>query len=242
MAMEGMKSGTRDLDVIVADAESHRILVHSLNECGYTEVQSQDLNLPYQKLSATALQNTYGLRWEIFIKVVGKKLSLSNSMKGRASTLHSGDFLMAYGISREDIFLLKAMTERERDLEDMSLIAKSGIDYEVVFEECVGQSEINGEGHIWEASLNEKLKELEEQYGVYTPIRKKLEKIAEEKMLITPIKRVLSKKNLTLEEISAELPELSVLDIKDGLEILINSGTLLRLDDGKYSLKKPGTG
>lgn len=241
MAIEGMKDGTRDLDVIVDDADSHRILVHSLNECGYAEVQSQNLSLPYQKLSATALQNTDGLRWEVFIKVVGKKLSLSDSIKGRAGTLYAGDFLMAFSLSREDIFLLKAMTERERDLEDMSLIAKSGINYEAVFDECVRQSETNGDGHIWEASLNEKLKELEERYGIYAPIRKKLERIAEEKMLIAPIKRILSNKNLSLKEMSNEISELSVAYIKEGLKILIKSGTILQLDDGKYSLKKSDT-
>lgn len=48
------------------------------------------------------------------------------------------------------------MTERDRDLEDMYLLASSGVDYELILEECKVQSDADEMGHIWEASLNEK--------------------------------------------------------------------------------------
>lgn len=72
-----MKAGTRDLDVLVEDGNYHGILVDALEACGYTLVQPQDLASSYQELSATALQNVDGLRWEIFVRFVAKKLFLS---------------------------------------------------------------------------------------------------------------------------------------------------------------------
>lgn len=80
-------------------------------------------------------------------------------------------------------FLIKSMTERDRDLEDMSLLARSGLDYNLVFEECKMQSDMSAKGDVWEASLNEKLLELEDKYGITVPFQKELEKNAEEKMV-----------------------------------------------------------
>ncbi|QRF75669.1 hypothetical protein Thermo_01175 [Thermoplasmatales archaeon] len=57
MAMEGLKPGTKDIDVIVQDERDHGILVSSLEKCGYYLLQPQDLSRPYNELSATATQN-----------------------------------------------------------------------------------------------------------------------------------------------------------------------------------------
>ena len=47
-------------------------------------------------------------------------------MKQRARKRYTGIKLTVYVLSNEDLFLLKGMTERERDLEDMAILAKSG--------------------------------------------------------------------------------------------------------------------
>ena len=60
MAVNGLKTGTKDIDVIVQDKNSHSVLVHSLEKCEYFMLQSQDLTRPYRELSATALQNREG--------------------------------------------------------------------------------------------------------------------------------------------------------------------------------------
>ena len=125
MAMDGLKTGTKDIDVIVGDEKSHDILNKALQSCGYILLQTQDLSRPYQELSATALQNLEGFRWEIFIKVVAKKLTLSDGMLNRARVMYKGTKLKVFRLSKEDIFLMKGMTSRDKDLEDMFLMAKS---------------------------------------------------------------------------------------------------------------------
>ena len=134
MAMNGLKPGTKDIDVIVKDKRCHRILVRSLEKCDYYSLQSQDLCVPYRDLSAIALQNIEGFRWEIFIKYVAKKLALTDGMELRAGKIYSGKKLTVFRLSNEDMFLMKGMTERDRDLEDMALIARSDINYDIVLE------------------------------------------------------------------------------------------------------------
>lgn len=236
MAIDDLKPGTKDIDVIVEDKKNYRILVSTLKKCGYYLMQDQDLTKEYQKLSATTLENLDKFRWEIFIKYVAKKLVLSDTMKRRAVRMYSGRLLTVFRLSKEDMFLMKSMTERDRDLEDMSLLAKSGIDYNLVFDECKKQTEENTKGDIWEGSLNEKLLELESQYRIFVPFRKRLEKIAEEKMLVADIIGVLQVEDLDQEGILSKLPSLKLTDIQDGLRILLKSGRVLKLRNGKFTL------
>ncbi len=132
MAMKDLKSGTKDIDVIVTDNITHQILVNALKKCNYYLLQSQDLSKPYNQLSATALQNNCGFLWEIFIEYIAKKLALSDNMKSRATKIYCGKNLNVFGLSNEDIFLMKSMTERDRDLDDMMLIVRTGIDYGII--------------------------------------------------------------------------------------------------------------
>lgn len=171
------------------DKRCHRILVRSLEKCDYYSLQSQELSVPYRDLSATSLQNIEGFRWEIFIKYVAKKLALTDGMELRAGKIYSGKKLTVFRLSNEDMFLMKGMTKRDRDLEDMALIARSDINYDIVLEECMNQSKRDRRGNIWEASLYEKCEELREKYGIDVSIRKKLKKISEEKMIKAEKKR-----------------------------------------------------
>jgi hypothetical protein len=191
MTIAGLKPGTKDVDVIVEDERVHDILVASLEKCGYHLLQPQHLSRPYNELSATAMENLEGFRWEIFVKYVTKKLALTNTIRLRAGKIFSGGKLTVSRLSNEDMFLMKGMTERDRDLEDMALIARTGIDYESVLNEYMQQSEKDQKGNIWEASLYEKCEELMEKYGVDVPIRKKLRKISQDKIIKARGKRSL---------------------------------------------------
>ena len=191
MAIVGLKPGTKDIDVIVKGERDHRILVSSLEKCEYYLLQPQDLSRAYNELSATAMQNFEGFRWEIFVEYVAKKIALTNTIRLRAVEIFSGGKLTVFRLSNEDLFLMKGMTERDRDLDDMALIARTDIDYELILNECMEQSKKDQRGHIWESSLYEKCEELKEKYGIDIPIRNKLRKISEDKMIKTKGKHAL---------------------------------------------------
>ena len=191
MAVDGLKPGTKDIDVIVERERDHKILTNSLEGCGYHTLQPQDLTKPYNELSATIMQNLEEFRWDIFIEYVAKKLFLTKTIKQRANKIYFGKKLIVFLLSKEDMFLMKGMTERDRDLEDMALIARSDINYDLVLNECTSQSERDKRGHIWESSLYEKCEELKEKYGIDVPIRNKLRKISEDRMIKAKGKRAL---------------------------------------------------
>jgi hypothetical protein len=189
MAINGLKVGTKDIDVIVEHRKDHRNLISSLEKCGYLLLQPQDLSKPYVELSATALQNREGFRWEIFVEYVAKKLVLTSTVRKRATEIYSGDRLTVFRLSNEDLFLMKAMTERDRDLEDMSILARSGLDYGIILHECISQSKMDPRGNVWESSLYEKCLELKKVYGIEVPFLKELEKISIRKMMSNKRKR-----------------------------------------------------
>ena len=90
MAIAGLKPGIKDIDVIVEDKRVQDILVGSLEKCGYHLLQPQHLSRPYNELSATAMENLDGFRWEIFVGYVAKKLALTNTIRLRACNIFSG--------------------------------------------------------------------------------------------------------------------------------------------------------
>ena len=81
--------------------------------------------------------------------------------------------------SKEDVFLFKGITEREADLNDIRLLVESGIDWQVVKEECRYQSDISGK--LWEDALVQNLIDLRTKYKIKSPIEKELSKLCEEK-------------------------------------------------------------
>ena len=59
--------------------------------------------------------------------------------------------------------------QRDRDLEDMAILARHGLDYEAILDECIDQSNLNQRGNNWEAFLELKCKELNEKHGIVVP-------------------------------------------------------------------------
>ena len=74
------------------------------------------------------------------------------------------------------------MTERDRDLEDMVIFAKSGLKYDIILDECIDQSNRDQRGNNWEASLEAKCKELNQKYGIRVPFHSYSSTLAEWRM------------------------------------------------------------
>ena len=143
MARRGLKPGTKDIDVVLEDRPRFRNLVKLLLRHGYRELAVDVLPSAYVNLFASAiLENGDGFRWDVFERVVADKLALTETMKSRATPSYKKKKLTLFLLSKEDVFLMKSVTDRDRDLEDMFLLARSGLDYDAVFEECLVQSEL----------------------------------------------------------------------------------------------------
>ena len=182
MAIAGLKEGTKDVDVAVESPGDLQGLKKALLASGYSK-PGKALEVAYRLMQARAvLENKDGFRWDVFEKVVAGKFHLSPGMKKRARNYElSSEKLAVRLLSMEDVFLMKSVTEREGDLEDMSKIAQSGIDWDTIVEECDWQSRKTG--RIWENSVCQSLEDLRLKHGVASPVEKKICGSAEKKIL-----------------------------------------------------------
>lgn len=181
MAFYGLKEATKDIDVLVEKRTELRSLVSALCALGYKHPRGS-VGPTYANMRANAiLENTDGFRWDIFERVIARKLSLSRGMIERSRILYDNTMLHVRSLSKEDIFLLKSATERDLDLEDMRIVAESGINWNHVQIECQAQG--SRTGRIWENALCEKLIELRERMKIAAPIEKSICQIADQKIL-----------------------------------------------------------
>lgn len=202
----GLKEATKDVDVVVLSRQDLGILIESLASIEYHALEDSLVSKPYEKMEISKImENADGFRWDIFNRAIFGKLSFSDNMVSRATEFYSRNRTVISIASKEDIFLFKGITEREADLDDMRLLAESGLDWQVIKEECRHQSSTSG--RLWEDALLQNLIDLRERYKIRSPIEKELQKITEEKLSedfiaesiangLTTIKSISQAKNL----------------------------------------------
>ncbi|KAA0009907.1 MAG: hypothetical protein FE037_05050 [Thermoplasmata archaeon] len=225
MSLLGLKDATKDMDVILNKEKELYVLRNALLRCGYVE----KLLPQYQKMgSKLVMENRDGFRWDVFIKTVCHSLVLSPGMIKRCIEMDF-DFenLRIFLISKEDMFLFKGVTERERDLEDMHLLFLQGLDFEVIKEEIKWQSE--NSDTAWIAYLFQRLLKLKEEYGIVVPDIDEIEKMAEEDAAISLILEKLSCKSYTVGELAKDIQQ-----DKNWIEYL------LRKLEGKGKIERKG--
>jgi hypothetical protein len=230
----GLKEATKDVDVIVQKPSELKALVSSLESLGYHPPNSVQISRPYRKMEANKiLENDDGFRWDIFLGQVCRALVFSKEMMTRASVLYQKNLLKVLLASKEDLFLFKGITEREADLDDMRLLAESGLNWNMIEQECRNQTIMSG--RLWENALLSNMIELEEKYSIKSPLRKKLEVIVEEKLTEDAVLKALREGKNTVAVISktTKLPEYF---IRACLSKMEKKG-LIRIDRSKRPYK-----
>ena len=168
MSLRDLKGATKDIDLVVADGDAYGQLWAVLMDLGYTEVQSLDTD--YRALSATScVENDDGCRLDIFNQQVANMLVLTKGMRDRSEPFLATDRLTVRLVSNMDIFLFKLIAGRDDDIEDMNMLVQAGLDYDVVRNELEVQIDRLGDDQF-ATFANEALVDLDERYGVTTPI------------------------------------------------------------------------
>jgi len=175
MALRDLKGATKDIDLVVPDGDAYRQLWAVLMDLGYAEIQSLDPD--YRALGATScVENGDGCRLDIFNQQVANKLVLTDGMQERSEPFLDTDRLTVRLVSNEDIFLFKLIAGRDDDIEDMNMLVQAGLDYNAVRDELEAQIERLGDDQF-ATFANEALVELEERYGVTTPIEGRVQEL-----------------------------------------------------------------
>lgn len=176
MALRDLKGATKDIDLVVAGGEAYGQLWDGLMEVGYAEVQS--LGPEYRELGATScVENDDGCRIDIFNQQVANKLILTNGMRDRSEPYFETEQLDIQLVSVEDIFLFKMIAGREEDVEDLNMLVQAGLEYVVIEAELEAQIDVLGEDQFTTYAY-EALTELNDRYGVTTPIEERLEALS----------------------------------------------------------------
>ncbi|NJE26447.1 hypothetical protein E3E22_07425 [Thermococcus sp. MV5] len=148
LALRGLKSATKDIDIVVTNRGQSSLLEALLE----TPVPKLPVYLRQYRsqwdydlgMSARYMHPLHGFNLDVFVRRVLNKLYLSESMVSRAEVpedFESHEFFKVCLVSREDIFLFKSITsmERVRDVEDLIALVETGLDYEIIIQELENQ-------------------------------------------------------------------------------------------------------
>jgi hypothetical protein len=164
---QGMKTATKDIDMVVSTGEEFACLRAALKSLGF---RGQIPEKEYARMNLSQIFEKGDFRIDLFLLQVCGKFSLSDGMMARAKKKAAFGRLELFFCSNEDVFLFKTMTEREGDLEDCMKLAASGLDWKVILSELKGQVRTSRRD-VWVTWVGERLEILEER-GLVIPIMK----------------------------------------------------------------------
>jgi len=194
MRKKGIKPRTKDCDIIVMDENEGLELVRCLKNIGYVSLNESHFTEDDNRIDPfDILEHPARSRIDLFKTRIARKLLLSENMIKR-STLEKFDKLNLYSISNEDLFLLKSVTLREGDIQDLGLIVQAGnFNWKIVWEELLRQEYVTKTN--FSSSILESFDDLRDQTGIISPFYKKLRKRA----LDAEIKGILRENSIHLE-------------------------------------------
>ena len=166
MAYRRQKAGTKDIDVVVDSEVEGDELVAGLRRTGFTD--PAHLGKPYRRLGARrVLENPDEFMWDIFVhEILG--FEFSERMRGRAEPWMTGGPLAVFAAAPEDIFAFKALTDRDRDRDDMNTLFADGLDLAIIRGEVLAQAE-RPTGKRFAAFFFQGLEDFVGKFGVVYP-------------------------------------------------------------------------
>lgn len=202
MIFHGAKLATKDIDIVFSNKKDAQAFIEAANEIGFSD--TNNLGHEYIDLKARCvLEGKDKVRFDIFIEKVCNALRFSQGMKERSQKMYDRNNLRLYVASIEDIFLFKAITSRPDDLADMATLAGKEIQWNIVEKEARSQDE----SWKWIGRLYGRLEELEEKYGIPSPLKGEIREEAEIAQAIDILAERLERGPISLENAAEALKE-----------------------------------
>jgi len=139
MSFRKLKETTKDVDIVFKNRSDYNTFCDALFGAQYYTPFT--IKQEHEYLETTRVcENKDGFHLDLFIKKVCGKMVISDDMVKRAELYKKYGDLSVYLLSREDIFLFKALASaaRKRDLDDMKLIYP-GLDWAAIQKELFSQ-------------------------------------------------------------------------------------------------------
>ena len=166
MIFYGYKAETKDIDLVFAKPEERKQFITALEKLGFESFDPVTIYVPKKMKdpSKPVMYRKEDARFDLFAGRIFRTL-LSERMTEDIFALHEfrgKHTLKVHVMRKEHIFLLKAVTNRDRDLEDMTLILEKEkrFDWQYVVDEAIWQHQ---HGDSWVLlDLEEKMRQLKE--------------------------------------------------------------------------------
>lgn len=173
MRIRGLKHATKDVDLVIKERSSFNIIKESLRKMGYRELVKSEVLRSDRMLEPGEIFVKEGYpRVDIFTGVICAKFKLTPSMMERSERKVFGRLELGL-MSREDLFLLKAITGREADDVDMlTLISGDSFNWKVLLQELYLQEKLRKQ-HFCFAVL-ESIEMIMNQVVIKIPIYREL--------------------------------------------------------------------
>jgi len=171
LLMRGLKKATKDLDVVVEDKRDFSKLQSALLASGFRPLGEVKLTPSDRKLNPSGIYVAEGMpRFDLFTKVICNALFLTDEIKNRAETMAFGK-LVLHLLSLEDVFLLKSITEREGDLEDMATIVRrgGGLKWDEILKTYLAEENVFRKHFCF--TMLENIELLEQRAGIKVPLQ-----------------------------------------------------------------------
>ena len=232
MRIKGLKVRTKDIDIVVENQKDFNSIKNALTKLGYKPKGNVNFSTEDFRLHpSTIMEHTNRSRIDLFTKKILKTLSLSSKMISRAeladfSNLHLGI------LKNEDIFLLKSITSREGDIQDMaSLIdinhTKKGkftqiyFNWDIVWNE-IKEQEKKSPLKSFSEIMQDNIEWLAQYTSINIPIRNKLQRV----VLDRQIKKLLQEGLISIKKVVELLVDEnnSEQDIRNRIDSLVKIG------------------
>lgn len=165
MMFMGIKNSTLDIDFVFNKKNDREEFMDALRKLG---AKDSDVTLIYGLKNNTPLMLEFSnCRFDMFMNKIITS-TFSDTMKERSKQTHEFGNLIIKVANPHDIIIMKSVTSRAKDLEDIiAIVNKSQIDWNIIVEEAKEQVKLGNEVAIM--GLGEKLEKLTNQKAISVP-------------------------------------------------------------------------
>ena len=186
MRIKALKDSTKDCDIIVEHKKDFGSLTQALLKMNYNKIVKTTYTDEDRRLNPSEIfEHKAKSRIDLFTFTVMQELILSSTMMEKADIRDYGKLKVGL-LRNEHIFLLKAVANREGDIQDMAALVKGSLDtahdlqhasfdWDLVWDEILNQESASPTKNFTPRIL-EQISYLAEQTGIVAPFLDKLKR------------------------------------------------------------------
>jgi len=138
MMFLGYKNTTKDIDLVFKSDSDRQAFIDAIEQLGYKEKSSKEI---YSKPNRPKIYSRGEERFDLFVKKVFG-FEIRHGFIQRQDFIGKSELILQV-LPKELLILLKAITGRERDQEDIETIIdiEKGIDWDLIIDEAIRQKQ-----------------------------------------------------------------------------------------------------